>query len=160
LTYALPKAKSAIYYDCVDILEPIITSDDRKITKLRDMMISPELPQGHTWKVPYTTPDAYQRDANQTNTMGPTLPPSNSPLDSPCLVSGTQAKQIPQPTSNVPSKRKIKGHSDLNSILPQEPSRLCPWYHIQMTTKPQLQQMHTITKPTTTRLMTQRKRPN
>jgi len=27
------------------------------------MLITPELPQGHTWKVPYTNPDAHQRDA-------------------------------------------------------------------------------------------------
>ena len=44
----LSEAKSAIYDDCVDILEPIIISDDKKITKLRDLLIAPELPQRHT----------------------------------------------------------------------------------------------------------------
>ena len=43
----LPETKSAIYKDCVDILKPIITSDDKKITKSRDMLITPDLPQGH-----------------------------------------------------------------------------------------------------------------
>ena len=71
--------------------------------------------------------------------MGPTLPPSDSLLDFLGPVSGMQAKQILQATSGVPSKRKIKGYSDLNSILPQETSRLCPRYHTQMTTKLQLQ---------------------
>ena len=103
------------------------------------MLITHKLPQGHTWKVPCIIPDDHQRDAKQTNTMGLTLPPSDSPLDSPSPVNGTQAKQIPQPTSGVPSKRKIKGHSDLNSVLPQEPGKLCPRYYIQMTTKPHLQ---------------------
>jgi len=113
----LPEAKSEIYDDCVDILEPIITSDDRKITKSRDMLITPELSLGHTWKVPCTTSNAHQKDAKQNNIMGPTLPSSNSPLDSTCPVKGTQAKQVPQLTSAIPNKRKIKGHSDLNSIL-------------------------------------------
>ena len=54
--------------------------------------------------------------------MNLTLPPSNSLLDSPRLVSATQAKQISQLTSGVPSKRKIRGHNDFNSILPQEPT--------------------------------------
>ena len=40
----LPKDKSAIYDDCDNILEPIITSDDRKITKSKDMLITLELP--------------------------------------------------------------------------------------------------------------------
>ena len=102
------------------------------------MLITPELPQDHTRKVPCTTLDAHQRDAKQTNTIGPTQPSSDSPLDPLGLVIGTQSKQIPQPTIGVPSKRKIKGNSDLNSILPQEPNRLCPRYHTQMTTKPQL----------------------
>ena len=100
-----------IYDNCVDILKPIITSDDRKITKSRDMQITLELPQGHTWKVPYTTPDACQRDAKQTNIIGPTLPPSDFPFDSLGPVSRTQGKQILQPANNVPSKRKIKNRS-------------------------------------------------
>ena len=44
----LLEAKSIIYDDCVDILKSIITSDDRKITKSRDMLITPELSQGYT----------------------------------------------------------------------------------------------------------------
>jgi len=52
-----------IYDDYINIQDPIITSDDRTITKLRDMLITLELPQGHTWKVPCTTPDVHERDA-------------------------------------------------------------------------------------------------
>ena len=128
-TTFLPKAKRTLYHEHIDVLEPITTSNGRNITKLRDMLITPERPQGHTWKVPCTTLNAHQRDTKQTNTMGSTLPPNDSPLDSLCLVSGTHAKQIPQPTNGVPSKRKIKGYSDLNSILPQEPSGLYLRYH-------------------------------
>ena len=40
----LPEAKSTFYDDFIDILEPIITSDDRKIIKSRDMLITPKLP--------------------------------------------------------------------------------------------------------------------
>ena len=36
-------------------------------------MITLKLPQGPTWKVPYTTLDAHQRDAKETNTMGLTM---------------------------------------------------------------------------------------
>jgi len=42
----LLEAKNRIYDDYVDIQEPIITSDDKKITKSKDMQITPELPQG------------------------------------------------------------------------------------------------------------------
>ena len=64
-----------------------------------------------------------------------------------------QAKQIPQPSSGIPSKRKINGYNDLNSIPPQESNGLRPKYHIQMTTKPKLQHMHTIAQPITSRLI-------
>ena len=53
-------------------------------------MITPKLPHGYTWEVPCPTPDDHQRDTKQTNTMGPTLPPS----DSPGPVNETQAKKI------------------------------------------------------------------
>lgn len=55
----LQKAKSTLYHGHIYVLEPITTSDDKKITKLRDMMITLELPQGHTWEVPCTTPEAH-----------------------------------------------------------------------------------------------------
>ena len=92
------EAKSAQYHSHINIQKPILISDDRKITKSKDLLIAPELPHGHVWEVPCATPNAYQRDAKQTNTMGPTLPPSDSPFDSLGPVSGTQAKQISQPT--------------------------------------------------------------
>ena len=100
------------------------------------MLITPNYLKAMLRKYPIEPLDAHQKDAKQTNTMGPTLPPNDSPLDSPGPVSGTQAKQIPQPTSSVPSKRKIKSHNDLNLVLPQKPSRLCPRYHTQMTIEP------------------------
>lgn len=124
------------------------------------MLGTPKLHYGHTWIMPCTTSDDHQRDAMSTNMVGLTLPPSNSPLDSPYLFSGIQAKQTPQPSSGIPSKRKNKGYSDLNFIPPQESHGLCPKYHTQMTTKPMLQHMHTIAKPTTTHLIAQRKRSN
>ena len=37
--------KSAIYDDCINILEAIVTSDDKRINMLRDMLITPKLPQ-------------------------------------------------------------------------------------------------------------------
>ena len=37
----LLKAKSALYQGHINILEPIITNGDRKITTLRDTLISP-----------------------------------------------------------------------------------------------------------------------
>lgn len=59
----LPGAKSVLYHSHIYILESILTSDDRKISKLRDMLSTPELPHGHAWIVPCATLDAYQRDA-------------------------------------------------------------------------------------------------
>ena len=84
-----PEAKSAQYHSHINIQKSILISDGRKITKSKDMLIAPELPHGHVWEVPCATLDAYQRDAKQTNTMGPTLPPSDSPFDSLGPVSGT-----------------------------------------------------------------------
>ena len=59
----LSKIGSAIYDDCVNILETILASDDKKIVESRNMQGNHKLPHGHTRIVPYTTLDSYQRDA-------------------------------------------------------------------------------------------------
>lgn len=59
----LPEIKGTLYHGCVNILESILTSDARKIAKLRDMLSTTKLSHGHTRIVPYTTLDAYQKDA-------------------------------------------------------------------------------------------------
>lgn len=124
----LPEAKSMIYHSHINIQKPILTSDNKKITESRDMLIALELPHSHAWEVPCATPNAYQRDAKKTNTMSPTLPPYDSLLDFPGLVNKTQAKQILQQTISIPSKRKIKSYKELNPVPPQKLHRLFPGY--------------------------------
>ena len=58
--------------------------------------------------------------------MGPPLPSSDTPLDSPGLINKTKAAQVPQLTLNIPKKGKIKNYNGLNSTLNGKALKLIP----------------------------------
>ena len=64
------------------------------------------------------------------------LPSSDAPLDSPGLVSGTQAAQVSQPAIGIPKKRKIKDYKSSDSIPSHKAHRLIPSNDTQVTTEP------------------------
>jgi len=51
------------YHCYIDIHEPVLTSDNREITKLGDMLDTPKLPHGHTREVPRAPSDTHQGNA-------------------------------------------------------------------------------------------------
>ena len=102
------------------------------------MLNTPKLSHGHTQEIPHAPPNAHQGNTEQTDTMGLSLPSSNTPLDPPGLVSGAQAAQISQPTISIPRKRKIERYSSSDSISTHKAHRLIPSDDTQMATKPQL----------------------
>ena len=65
----------------IDVHKPILIADNKKITKSGDILNTPKLSHGHAWEIPYAPPDAHQGNTEQTDTMGLSLPSSNTPLD-------------------------------------------------------------------------------
>ena len=102
------------------------------------MLNTPKLSYGHAQEILCAPPDAHQGNTMQTDTMGLSLPSSNTPLNPPGPVSGAQATQISQLTISIPRKRKIERYSSSNSISTHKAHRLIPSDDTQMATKPQI----------------------
>ena len=83
-----PKLIGIPYHDYIDVHKPILIGDGRKITKSRDMLNTPKLLHDRTWEIPGAPPNAYQGNTEQIDTMGLSLPSSNTPFDPPAPVSG------------------------------------------------------------------------
>ena len=82
------------YHCYIDVHQPILTGDSRKITELGDVLNTPKQSHGHAREISRASLDAHQGDTEQTNTMGLSLPSNDTPLDPPGPINGTQAAQI------------------------------------------------------------------
>ena len=134
----LPELRGTPYHRYIDVHQPILTGDRRKIIKLGDALNASKLSFGHAWEISHASSNAYQGDTKKIDTMGLSLPSSDTPLNPPGPVSGTQAAQISQPALSIPGKGKIERHSILDPIPIHKAHQLISSDNAQVTIEPQL----------------------